>query len=75
MVREFGLLNKSKVMSLPSRYPLIVNRSGKYDEIFRFGRLTCALDFDYFLEGEFQPFTADKRQIKFNIQVLFCLVY
>jgi hypothetical protein len=31
-VREFGLLNKSKVVSLPNRYPLLANRGGKYDQ-------------------------------------------
>ena len=39
IVREFGLLNRAKVMSLPNRYPLITNGGGKYEEIFRFGRL------------------------------------
>ena len=51
MVREYGLLNKSKAVCLPSRYPYIRNLP-KYDQLFRYGaKLFCAFDLDYFLEG------------------------
>ena len=51
IVREYGLLNKSKAVCLPNRYPYIRNIP-KYDQLFRYGaKLLCAFDLDYMLEG------------------------
>ena len=51
VIREYGLLNKSKAVCLPSRYPYLRNLP-KYDQLFRYGaKLLCAFDFDYVLEG------------------------
>ena len=50
IVKEFGLLNKPRSMSLSGRYPLISN--AKYDHIFKLGpRVQCSLDFDFLVEG------------------------
>ena len=51
VVREYGLLNKSKAVRLPSRYPYLSNVP-KYEQLFHYGsKLLCAFDFDYILEG------------------------
>ena len=51
VVREYGLLNKSKALRLPSRYPYLRNLQ-KYESLFHYGsKLLCAFDFDYILEG------------------------
>ena len=51
VVKEFGLLNKPRSMSLPGRYPLISSRA-KYDQLFKLGpRVQCSFDFDFLLEG------------------------
>ena len=51
VVREYGLLNKSKAVRLPSRYPHL-NNLPKYEQLFHYGsKLLCAFDFDYILEG------------------------
>jgi len=51
IVKEFGLLNKARDLGLPRRYPVISNSGSKYEHIFKIGRLLCALDFDFTLEG------------------------
>ena len=49
VVKEFGLLNKPRSMSLPGRYPLISSRA-KYDQLFKLGpRVQCSFDFDFLL--------------------------
>ena len=50
VIREYGLLNKPKAISLPSRYPHL--NGSKYESLYRYGsRLMCAMDFDFMLEG------------------------
>lgn len=49
VVREFGLLNKSRSLAFPKRYPLIW--TNKFDHIFKLGRLMCAFDLDFVSEG------------------------
>lgn len=51
IVKELGLLNKSKVMAMPGRYPLIVSSGCKYEQVFKLGRISCSFDFDFLLEG------------------------
>lgn len=51
LIREYGLLSKGALLTLSRRYPSITNGGAKYEEIFRFGRLVCAIDFDFLLEG------------------------
>ena len=51
VVREYGLLNKSRAVCLPSRYPYLRNLP-KYDQLFRYGpKFLCAFDYDYLLES------------------------
>ena len=50
MIKEYGLLNKAKAMSLPSRYPHL--NATKYESLYKYGsRLMCSIDFDFILEG------------------------
>ena len=52
LVKEYGLLNKPKAVSLPSRYPHINHAGPKYESIYRFGsKLMCSINFDFLLEG------------------------
>eukprot|EP00095_Tigriopus_kingsejongensis_P010389 maker-scaffold1615_size33485-snap-gene-0.11 protein:Tk10389 transcript:maker-scaffold1615_size33485-snap-gene-0.11-mRNA-1 annotation:"transcriptional adaptor 2a" len=51
IVKEHGLLNKARVTSLPSTYHALAASGPQYEQLFKFGRLYCAFDFDFLLEG------------------------
>lgn len=49
IVREYGLLNKARDLGLPRKYPMTSGH--KYGHVLKIGRILCALDFDFMLEG------------------------
>lgn len=51
VIKEYGLLNKAKAMSLPSRYPHL--NATKYESLYKYGSrlIQCSIDFDFILEG------------------------
>ena len=52
MVREFGLLHKSRASALPRRHPFTNSSGAKYEHLFKMGpRIMCAFDFDFVLTG------------------------
>jgi hypothetical protein len=52
IVRELGLLNKTRIGSRQSQYHrLFVKRGSPYERLFKLGRLVCSLDFDYMMES------------------------
>ncbi len=58
LVRELGLLNKSRELSATSRQDHLALMGGPpYGKLRKFSRLLCSFDFDYLLEGLRHEFT------------------
>ncbi len=52
IVRELGLLNKTRVLSSASRHEQLAQMGGPhYTKLRRFARLMCGVDYDFVLEG------------------------
>ncbi|XP_059088891.1 transcriptional adapter 2-alpha-like [Tigriopus californicus] len=51
IVKEHGLLNKARTTSLTTTYHALCAAGPHYEHLFKLGRLMCAFDFDFVLEG------------------------
>lgn len=62
IVKEFGLLNKSKTISRSNSYQALLKAGPGYSQLLKFGKVMCSLDFDYLMESLSHEMSL-KRQI------------
>ena len=70
MIKEYGLLNKAKAMSLPSRYPHL--NATKYESLYKYGSrlIQCSIDFDFILEGLHHEMMLRQQILHLQVQFL-----